>query len=91
MVTLVVSKGRSTHVITNIDDFGRHAVKVEWWDEEKKKFVEGFDDAVWYFVEGREKGGAIHISKWEWVYVLMPELVNQRPMSNAHWIKRPSK
>lgn len=88
---LVVNKGRSTHVIGNIVDIGRQAVKVEWWDDEKQEFVESIDDMLWYFVEGRGVGGGIHLSKWEWVYVLMPDLVDQRPMSNARWVKRPSK
>lgn len=86
---LVIKKGRSTHVISNIVDIGRRAVKVEWWDDEKQEFVEGIDDVLWYFVEGREKGGGVHLSRWELVYVLMTELVNQTPMSNANWIKRP--
>lgn len=95
---LVVNKGRSTHII-EIVDFGRRIVKTSWWDENEQDHVECLDEVLWYevakrdnpknVIQGKPVGGAVYLSKWDWVYILMPDLVNQRPLSNANWIKRP--
>ena len=88
MATIVVNKGRSTHIIGNVTRWGRKATVVGFFHEND---VEKVDDILWFFTEGRERGFGIHLSQWEWVYILGPELINQRPLSNAHLIKRPSK
>ena len=97
---LVVSKGRTTHVI-EITDFGRKAVQTTWCDKDKQDFVEGIDEVLWFepanrtneknIINGRPVSGAVYLSRWEWVYVLEPELIHQRPLSNARWVKRPSR
>lgn len=88
---LVVNKGRSTHVITNVTQFEQKAVKVGFFHEDD---VEAIDEAVIFFVGDRTVGGCVHVSQWDWVYILVPDICNDRkfngyPMSNAKWIKRP--
>ncbi len=85
---LVVNKGRSTHCIDIVDYMVKIAA-VDTWDEKKQTHIEDLDEMLVYFVEGRELSGAVRMSHWDWIYVLMPELIIQKPLSNANWIKRP--
>lgn len=78
---LVLSNQHVTRT-EEITDYGIRSTKVIDLDG-----TEHIDQIFWFTIDGRKE--EVTMSEWNWIYVLMPDLINQRPLSNANWIKRP--
>ena len=83
MTTLVINKGRSTHVIPNIVHNEIRSVVVGFFYEDDKEHL---DQLLWFFVKDRARGFGVHLGEWDNVYFLHNETI-PGANSNLEWVK----